>query len=107
MWKAFSILYVIVGLGVSLFYGIFVDQIWIFNNWKDKNNYHKFWQHFLNFLGGIYGFGALYYLLHKLHLRISTNLGDVFILLIAIMGTMGLLPLAMDSLARNINKAWK
>jgi len=85
--------YIVIALCISLFYGRYAGEIWVIN-WKDYKPIQRVHQRLFNFLGAIYGFVILYYLLYKLSLNDFKimNLVDLVLLIIAILGTMGLLP---------------
>ena len=108
--QIFNICYIIIALLISLFYGSFAVRIWLINPEKYKFT-QRVYQFIFNLLGGLYGFALLYYLLYKVNLSFQTNdfktmnFGDIVILIMAIMGTMGQLPGAISNLARNIHSA--
>lgn len=94
-------LYIAVSFLVSLFYGSFAGRIWLVN-WKDYKFLQRVYQFIFNFLGGVYGFSILYYLLYKLHSNIAMSFADVVLLIVAIIGTTGQLPSAIVNFTRNI-----
>lgn len=106
----FNIAYFTIALLVSIFYGKFCGEIFVIG-WKDWKPIQRIYQRLFNFLGGMWGFALLYYIIYKLKLAISINdftvmhWSDAILLLLSMLGTMGLLPNAMANLARNIEKA--
>lgn len=103
----FTMAYIFVALTISLFYGFFAGRIFIVG-WKEYKFLKRVYQFIFNFLGGVYGFSVLYFMLYKVKFAIQNsdfkifNFGDLFLLILAILGTMGLLPKAMATLAINI-----
>ncbi len=99
MSHTFNVIYIAIAVCISLFYGCFAGRIFIID-WKDFKFLQRVYQFIFNLLGGVFGFSALYYLINKVFTTSSTvNIGDSLIFIVAIFGTMGLLPRAMVGLA--------
>jgi len=110
MPQVFNIIYLFIAVIMSLFYGFFAGRIFVIN-WNEFKFLQRVYQFIFNLLGGAFGFTALYYEINKMYIELSKgdftkmNIGDPFILVIAMLGTMGLLPMTMATLAKNIDNA--
>ncbi|MCX5701699.1 MAG: hypothetical protein NTW64_01810 [Candidatus Omnitrophica bacterium] len=103
----FKIAYCVIALCISLFYGSFAVRIWIVNP-KALKFTQRIYQFIFNFLSGLFGFSILYYLIYKIIVILRTddfksmNLGDLVLLIIAIIGTTGQLPSAIVTFTKNV-----
>lgn len=108
MPQVFNFIYLSIAVIMSLFYGFFAGRIFIIN-WNEFKFLQRVYQFIFNLFGGVFGFMALYYEINKMYIELNKsdftkmNIGDPFILVIAMLGTMGLLPRAMAGLAEKLN----
>ena len=109
----FTIIYIAVALGVSLFYGFF--GVIIFSGKKYYNSLTKMQKvrkFIIFFVPTILGFSLLYYLINKVLYCMTTepkqynliSVTDVLLLIIALMGIAGYLPNVIYRITRGINK---
>jgi hypothetical protein len=99
------ILFGSVGLGFSLFYGIYVKEIWTQPQDRHKLrsmpwawHFHQAWH---NFIGSAVGWAAAYYyVFYRLCplSKFSFKVEDTIVILIAVLGIMGFLPYALSKI---------
>jgi len=102
----FNPIYFLIAVGVSIFYGIYGEKIFLREKqYKDLTGCKKIRKFIIHFSGSAAGFLVLYYLMQKAMFcmyigKFDMNLTDILLLVIALMGISGFFPEVADKLRK-------
>lgn len=94
----FDLIYLIVSVVISIFYGIFAEKIFLREKqYRELALCKKIRKFIIHFFGTAIGFSILYFLIKKAMFCLSTNqynesMVDVLLLIIALLGVSGFIP---------------
>ncbi len=117
-YNIFIVIYVVIALIFSSFYGLYAENIFYTKNQKEKIKeeydsesikYFHFHQHWLNFVGSCIGWFSLYLfisILQKVEVK-EISFANILLLIIGVIGIVGWLPMTLWGVTKSLADAVK